>query len=85
MKITATQIRELAAAGLAKAAIAAQLDVTTSRVTQTLKRSERRGRPGGQASLEDQIQCARRVAESTEDEQARALASQLLQRLLELE
>jgi hypothetical protein len=85
MSVTAKQIRELAAAGLTAEAIGKQLGCKPARATQTLKRSTRIGRPGGQASMTAQIHYVRRVAESAEDPLARSLASQLLKRLLELE
>jgi len=85
MSITAKQIRDLSATGLSNEAVGQQLGCKTGRVTQVLKRRACIGRPGGQAPLDVQIHYARRVAESTNDEQARALAASLLKRLLELE
>jgi glutamate/tyrosine decarboxylase-like PLP-dependent enzyme len=72
------QIRELTAAGLSAHEVAARLGLRPSRVTQALARSRRLGRPGGQASIEDQIHYARRIAESTKHEHARTLALALL-------
>jgi IS30 family transposase len=84
MSTTAARIRELAATGLSAEAIGKQLGVKPVRVTQTLQRRACMGRPGGQAPLDIQIQYAKRVADSTEDEVARELAARLLERLLSL-